>query len=75
MTRQPSAYAVDYIPKLIEENDVRFPPTHHQPRLPPEESFESMTAKYGRPFGPFEKGREHPYRASTSSAAYDGSHD
>ena len=35
--------------------------------LAPGQDFESLTAKYGRPIGPFEKGRCHPYRASGNS--------
>jgi hypothetical protein len=69
-----SSYAVDYHPKTIEqENEARFPPRNHLSRCPEGQDFGSMTAKYGRPVGPFEKGREHPYRASSSSAAGTGS--
>ena len=35
----------------------RLPP----PKFSAEQSFEAMTKKYGRPFGPFETGRELPY--------------
>jgi len=64
MTR-PSSYAVDYCPKTIEhENEVRFPPRNLPSRPPEGQDFESMTAKWGRPIGPFEKDRRHPYRAS-----------
>jgi len=35
----------------------RLPP----PKFSAEQSFEAMTKKHGRPFGPFEPGREHPY--------------
>jgi hypothetical protein len=69
MTRWPSSlFAVDYHPKEIQqENEERFPPRSRPSRLPEGQDFESLTAKYGRPIGPFEKGRCHPYRASGNS--------
>jgi hypothetical protein len=32
-----------------------------KPKFSAAQSYEIMVAKYGRPFGPFEHGREHPY--------------
>jgi hypothetical protein len=70
MTRRSSSYAVDYHPRTIEQEDEeRFPPLNRLLPCPAGQDFESMTAKYGRPIGPFEKDRHHPYRASRSSAA------
>jgi hypothetical protein len=66
MTR-PSSFAVDYYPKTIEqENEARFPPRNCLPPCPEGQDFESMTAKWGRPIGPFEKDRRHCYRATSS---------
>lgn len=44
------------------------PPPRRVPRLAPpklsaEQSYEMMVAKHGRPIGPFDQGREHPYGA------------
>jgi hypothetical protein len=72
MTR-PSSFAVDYYPKTIEqENEVRFPPRNRLPLPPAGQDFESMTAIHGRPVGPFERDRRHPYSASKSSATEEG---
>jgi hypothetical protein len=68
MRRLISSYAVDYHPKTIErENEGRYPPRNHHPRAPTGHDFESLTAKHGRPVGPFEKGRQHPYRAALTA--------
>jgi hypothetical protein len=75
MTRWPSSsFAVDYHPKEIQrENEQRFPPRSRPSRLPEGQDFESLTAKYGRPIGPFEKGRSHLYGSTVgSSRAGDG---
>jgi hypothetical protein len=68
MTR-PSSFAVDYHPKttIEHENEARFPPRNRLPSCPEGQDFESMTAKWGRPIGPFEKDRRHCYRAIGSS--------
>jgi len=61
--------AVDYRPRTIDpENEERFPPRSRLPAWPEGQDFESMTAKHGRPIGPFEKERHHLYRAFRSSA-------
>jgi hypothetical protein len=73
MTCLQSSFAVDYHPKTIEsENEERFPPRYRLPAWPEGQDFESMTAKHGRPIGPFEKERHHLYRAFISSAANGG---
>jgi hypothetical protein len=64
-----SAFAVDYHPKtrIKQENEERFPPRYRLSPWPTEQDFDAMTAKHGRPIGPFEKDRRHSYRVSRSS--------
>jgi hypothetical protein len=63
-----SSFAVDYRPRTVEpESEQRFPPRYRLPGCPPGQDYESLTAKHGRPVGPFEKDRHHSYRASGSS--------
>jgi hypothetical protein len=66
MSRWPSsAFAVDYYHKAIEQKgDARFPPRIPL-TLPAEgQDYDSMVAKWGRPFGAFERERRHPYCAA-----------
>jgi hypothetical protein len=64
-----SSFAVDYHPKTPEsEIEERFPPRYRLPAWAEGQDFETMTARHGRPIGPFERDRHHLYRASRSSA-------
>ena len=50
-----------------EEQNRRYPP-RRRPDLPPSgQSFEELTAKHGRPNGPFDKERQLPYSAAEPS--------
>lgn len=44
-----------------EEKNQRFPPRHRVEPIPPGQSFEELTAKHGKPFGPFDQERILPY--------------
>ena len=46
-----------------EEQNNRFPPRRRPDPIPSGQSFEELTAKHGRPNGPFDKERQLIYRA------------
>jgi len=46
-----------------EEQNKRYPPRRRPDPTPPGQSFEELTAKHGRPNGPFDKERQLPYSA------------
>lgn len=46
-----------------EEQDRRYPPRRRPDPIPPGQSFEELTEKHGRPFGPFDKDRQLIYSA------------
>ena len=43
--------------------EERFPPGRRSPPIEPGQSYEELTAKHGRPNGPFDKERQLPYDA------------
>lgn len=55
----------DYVPKRQPPRQLgegRFPPRRKWPKTEEGQDFATLTAKHGRPFGPFEMhGRQRPY--------------
>jgi hypothetical protein len=59
----------DYVPKRQPDqawprsrtNDERYAKRYRSTPIEPGQDFQSMTAKHGRPVGPFERDRQHGY--------------
>ena len=49
-------------PKVPERPDHKIRPARKHPKWEQGQDFDTLTSKHGRPHGPFDLEREHPYK-------------